>query len=441
MFRRLAFSFFFLAFLNAFTIPAAATTVREFVLDNGLKVLLLEDHKSPAVTFQVWYRVGSRNEEDGKSGLAHFLEHMMFKGTTTTKPEEYSRIIAKNGGRSNAFTTNDVTVYFATMSRDKIGVEIDLEADRMANALLGKTYFEPEKKVIQEERRLRTDDNPVSALSEVAGAVAYTVHPYRRPVIGWMNDIQNLTRQDLVDFYKLYYVPNNAFIVVTGDFSTEEILAKIKAVFEKIPRGAEPPKVRAEEPPQRGERRVILKKEAELPFILMYYHAPNLKSPDNYALDLLSVVLAGGRSSRLYHELVYKKRIVRNIDADYSGVSIDPTGFSVTAQLMPGKEPAEVEREIDGLLEKIKSELISERELQKAKNQVESSYIYARDSIFGQAMKIGYYEAAAGWRMMDAYLDGIRKVSREEIRRVAKQYLDRDRRTVGVLIPTKEKSQ
>src|SRR5574342_646165 len=149
---------------------ANAEPVQELVLDNGLKVLLLEDHKSPAVTFQVWYRVGSRNEEDGKSGLAHFLEHMMFKGTTTTKPEEYSRIIAKNGGRSNAFTTNDVTVYFATMSRDKIGVEIDLEADRMANALLGNTYFEPEKKVIQEERRLRTDDNPVSALSEMASA-------------------------------------------------------------------------------------------------------------------------------------------------------------------------------------------------------------------------------------------------------------------------------
>ena len=441
MLRRLAFTCLFFAFLNAFTKPADATNVREFVLDNGLKILLLEDHKSPAVTFQVWYRVGARNERDGKSGLAHFLEHMMFKGTPTTKPEEYSRIIAKNGGRSNAFTSSDVTVYFATMSRDKIGVEIELEADRMANALLGDAYFEPEKKVIQEERRLRTDDNPSSALSEVAGAVAYTVHPYRRPVIGWMDDIQNLSRQDLVDFYKLYYAPNNAYIVVTGDFSTEEILAKIKAVFEKIPRGAEPPKVRVEEPPQRGERRVILKKEAELPFILMYYHAPNLKSPDNYALDLLSVVLAGGRSSRLYHELVYQKRIARNIDADYSGVSIDPTGFGVTAQLMPGKEPAEVEREIDGLLEKIKSELISERELQKAKNQIESSFIYAQDSIFGQAMKIGYYEAAAGWRMMDAYLDGIRRVTREDIRRVARQYLDRDRRTVGVLIPTKEKSQ
>jgi zinc protease len=441
MLRRLAFPLVLFAFLNAFTKPADATNVREFVLDNGLRILLLEDHKSPAVTFQVWYRVGSRNESDGKSGLAHFLEHMMFKGTPTTKPEEYSRIIAKNGGRSNAFTTSDVTVYFATMSRDKIGVEIELEADRMRNALLGDAYFEAEKKVIQEERRLRTEDDPAQALGEVAGAVAYTVHPYRRPVIGWMDDIQNLSRQDLADYYKLYYAPNNAYIVVTGDFSTEEILAKIKEAFEKIPRGAEPPKVRAEEPPQRGERRVILKKEAELPFILMYYHAPNLKSPDNYALDLLSVVLAGGRSSRLYHELVYQKRIALSVDADYSGVSIDPTGFSVTAKLMPGKESGEVEREIDGLLEKIKSELISERELQKAKNQIESSYIYAQDSIFGQAMKIGYYEAAAGWRMMDAYLDGIRRVTREDIRRVAKQYLDRDRRTVGILIPTKEKSQ
>jgi len=202
---------------------AHATDVREVVLDNGLKVLLLEDHKSPAVTFQVWYRVGSRNEKDGKSGLSHFLEHMMFKGTPTVKPEEYSRIIAKNGGRANAFTTSDTTVYFAIMSREKIGIEIDLEADRMANALLGDTYFEPEKKVIQEERRLRTDDNPASALNEMASAVAYLVHPYRRPVVGWMDDILNLSRQDLADYYKLYYAPNNAFVVVTGDFSPAEI--------------------------------------------------------------------------------------------------------------------------------------------------------------------------------------------------------------------------
>jgi zinc protease len=426
--------------LSAITTPLDAAQVQEFVLDNGLKVLLLEDHKSPAVTFQVWYRVGARNEKDGKSGLAHFLEHMMFKGTPTTGPEEYSRIIAKNGGRTNAFTSSDVTVYFATMSREKIGIEIELEADRMANALLGDQYFEPEKKVIQEERRMRTDDNPISALSEATSAVAYTIHPYRRPVVGWMQDILGLTRQDLVDFYKLYYAPNNAYVVMVGDFSTDEMLAKIKAAFGKIPRGPEPPNVSAEEPDQRGERRLVLKKEAELPFVLNFYHAPNLKSADSFALDLLTVVLAGGKSSRLYHDLVYQKRLVRGVDADYSGVSVDPAGLSVYAQLLPGIELATVEREIERGLDKVKSELITERELQKAKNQVEAAFVFAQDSIFGQAMKIGYYEAVGGWRQMDGYLDGIRKVTRADIRRVARQYLVPDRRTVGTLIPTKEKT-
>jgi len=416
---------------------ASAAQVQEIVLDNGLKVLLLEDHKSPAVTFQVWYRVGGRNEKDGKSGLAHFLEHMMFKGTPTTGPEEYSRIIAKNGGRSNAFTSSDMTVYFATMSREKIGIELELEADRMASALLGDKYFAAEKKVIQEERRLRTDDNPASALSEVASAVAFMVHPYRRPIVGWMEDIENLTRQDLVDFYKLYYEPNNAFIVMVGDFSSAEVIEKIRAAFGKIPRGPEPPKVNVEEPEQRGERRVILKKEAELPFTLMFYHAPNLKSPDSFALDVLSVVLAGGRSSRLYRDLVYEKRMARSIDADYSAVSVDPMGFSITAQLLPGIEPAKLEREVERGLDEVKARLISERELQKAKNQIEAAFVFAQDSIFGQAMKIGYYEITGGWRQMDDYLNGIRKVTRDDIRRVARQYLKTDTRTVGTLIPTK----
>ncbi len=327
------------------------------------------------------------------------------------------------------------------MSREKIGIELELEADRMANALLGEKYFEPEKKVIQEERRLRTDDNPASALGEVTSAIAYMIHPYRRPVVGWMEDIQHLVRQDLVDFYKLYYAPNNAFIVLVGDFSAEEMLPKIKAAFGKIPRGPEPPRVDIEEPEQRGERRLIYKKEAELPLVLSFYHAPNLKSPDSFALDLLTVVLAGGKSSRLYHDLVYQKRLVRGIDADYSGISMDPAGLSIYAQLLPGIEPATVEREIDRGLEKVKAELITERELQKAKNQVEAAFVFAQDSIFGQAMKIGYYEAVGGWRQMDDYLPGIRKVTREDVRRVARLYLDPDRRTVGTLIPTKEKPQ
>ena len=436
---------FFLALIvQAFFVPPArpqTSQIQEVILENGLKVLLLENHKSPSVTFQVWYRVGSRNEEDGKSGLSHFLEHMMFKGTPKVGPEEYSRIIAKNGGRSNAFTSADHTVYFATMSREKVGIAIELEADRMANALLDGSYFEPEKKVIMEERRLRTEDNPTSALAEVTGAVAYTVHSYRRPVIGWMGDIQKLSREDLQRHYRSYYLPNNAFIVVLGDFSTPEILAQIKTAFSKIPRGPEPPKVKIEEPPQRGERRVILKKEAELPFLLIYYHVPNIQDPSSFALDLLSVVLAGGRSSRLYQELVYHQRIAQSVDADYGGLSADPTVFSITAQVMPDKDPADVERAVDALINRVRSEPVSERELEKAKNQVEAAFVFGQDSVFGQAMRIGQYESAVGWRLLDSYLAGIRKVAAADILKAAKQYLDTDRRTVGTLIPIKEKKQ
>lgn len=419
---------------------AATYEIQEVILENGLKVLLLENHKSPAVTFQVWYRVGSRNEIDGKSGLSHFLEHMMFKGTDKVGPEEYPRIIARNGGRSNAFTSSDMTVYFATMSREKIDIAIDLEADRMANARLDGKFFEPEKKVIMEERRLRTEDNPISALAEVTEAVAYTVHPYRRPVIGWMGDIERLTREDLREHYRTYYAPNNAFLVVVGDFSTPKVLAKVKAAFGKIPRGPAPPKVRVEEPPQRGEKRVVVKKEAELPVILIYYHVPNIHSQDGYALDLLTGILAGGRSSRLYRDLVYERRLAQSVDADYYRLSVDPTVLSISARVLPGRDPAEVERAIESLLQRIRTEPVTGRELEKVKNQVEAGFVFGQDSVFGQARRIGFYEIASRWQDLNAYLPGIRKVTAADILSVARKYLDPDRRTVGTLIPTKGKS-
>ena len=258
--------------------PKGMVEVREEILDNGLKVLLLENHRSPAVTFQVWYRVGSRNEVDGKSGLAHFLEHMLFKGTDKVAAEEYSRIIRKHGGRSNAFTSHDATVYHATMSRDTIAVAIEMEADRMVNTRFEEVYFTPEKKVVQEERRMRTDDRPRAALAEITNAVTYAVHPYRRPIIGWPEDVRRMTLSDLQDFYRTYYSPNNAFIVVAGDFDSEEILTRIRETFGKIPRGPEPPSVGLTEPPQQGERRVSLKKEAELPVLIMNYHAPGRRA-------------------------------------------------------------------------------------------------------------------------------------------------------------------
>ncbi|HWP56964.1 MAG TPA: pitrilysin family protein [Candidatus Acidoferrales bacterium] len=417
-----------------------APQIQEVVLENGLKVLLLENHKSPVVTFQVWYRVGSRNELDGKSGLSHFLEHMMFKGTRKVAPEEYSRIIARNGGRSNAFTTTDMTVYFATMSREKIGIAVELEADRMVNALLDGNSFEAEKKVVMEERRLRTEDNPTSALAEVTSAVAYLVHPYRRPVIGWMSDIERLTREDLRKYYRSYYSPNNAFLVVVGDFSAPDMLAKIRSAFGKIARGPEPPKVTLEERPQNGERRVTLKKEAELPFILMYYHAPTIKSPDSYALDVLMTILSSGRSSRLHQDLVYKKRIATSVSADYDGLAVDPTLISISAQVMPDKEVAEVERALNAHIERVRTEPVTDKELEKARNQAEAAFVFGQDSVFGQAMRIGRFEMAGDWRLLHSYLAGIRKVTAADVLRVAKKYLDPDRRTVGVLIPVKEKA-
>ncbi|HTM10927.1 MAG TPA: pitrilysin family protein [Verrucomicrobiae bacterium] len=438
--RALLFSLFSV-FLFMSPARAQSFAVKETTLDNGLKVLLLEDHKSAAVTFQVWYRVGARNEVDGKSGLSHFLEHMMFKGTPTVKPEEYSRIIAKNGGNSNAFTSQDYTVYFATMSRDKIGIEVALEADRMANAILDGPTFENEKSVVMEERRLRTDDNPAAALGEVASAVMYMVYPYRRPVIGWMSDILHLTRDDLIQHYKTYYAPNNAFIVAVGDFSTDDMLAKIKQEFGKVARRSDPPKVTFDEPPQDGERRVTLKKEAELPLLAGYYHTPNLLAKDAFALDLLSTILAGGRSSRLHHDLVYEKQIATGIDADYDGLAIGPSAFSITAQVMPDKDPKQVEQAIDAAVAKIKSEPVNERELQKAKNQVEASFVFGQDSIFGQAMRIGQFESLSKWQMIDDYLPGIRAVTAADVQRVAKKYLDADKRTVGLLVPTKENGQ
>jgi zinc protease len=227
---------------------------------------------------------------------------------------------------------------------------------------------------------------------------------------------------------------------MVGDFSTPEMLAKIKTAFGNIPPGPMPPKVRFQEPPQSGERRVFLKKEAELPFLLTYYHVPNLHSPDSFALDLLSVVLASGRSSLLYQDLVYHKRIARSVDANYDGLAVDPTIFSVTAQVMPDKDSSEVERTIHDLLERVKAQPVGDRELEKAKNQIEAAFVFGQDSIFGQAMRLGQYEATARWQLLDSYLDGIRKVTPADILRVSQKYLDPDRRTVGVLIPIKEKN-
>jgi zinc protease len=407
----------------------------ETVLPNGLKVILLENHKAPLVTFQVWYRVGSRNEAWGKTGFSHMLEHMMFKGTEKIGPEEFSRIIQENGGNDNAFTSHDYTAYFENLSSDRVQVAIGLEADRMQNLLLREEDFRTERMVVMEERRLRTDDNPQAVLTEQVMATAFQVQPYHWPIIGWMEDIARFTLEDLKTYYKTYYNPINAFLVVVGDFKKEELLPKIEKAFGSYPKGVAPNQEKDKDPPQLGERRIFVKKEAQLPFLVMGYHVPNLREPDSYVLDVIATILSGGKSSRLYQDLVREKRLVLSADADHSFISRDPNLFTLSADLLPGKEVAEVEKAFDQEIERLQKEQVGKQELEKAKNQIEASFVFGQDSIFYQAILLAQHEIAFNWRAIDDYLPSIRKVTPEDIQRVAKKYLIPDQRTVGILIP------
>jgi zinc protease len=429
----------FVAAMLVFSRPVTASPygdrVHEKVLSNGLELILLEDHKAPVAVFQIWYRVGSRNESLGHTGLSHLLEHMMFKGTPTVGPEEYSRIIQRNGGQTNAFTAEDATTYFATLASDRLGVVIGLESDRMANLILSEDQFLPERKVVREERRLRTDNNPVAALFEQLNATAYVAHPYQFPIIGWMSDIAQATVRDLVRHYGTYYIPNNAFIVVVGDFDTDALAEEIEKAFGPIPPGDSPPAVRSIEPTQNGERRVELRREAQLPFVVMAHHVPNLHSGDAAALEVLSEVLSGGKSARLYHQVVYTQRLARQVGASYDYTSVDPGLFTLYGQPLPGKSASEVERALDAEIEKLATNPPDPQEIQKAKNSLEASFVFAQDSLFYQGMLLGQYEVAGDWRLIDDYVPSVRAVTAEDLARVTRFYLDPQNRTVATLVP------
>ena len=409
--------------------------VFETVLPSGLKVILLENHKAPLVTFQVWYRVGSRNEAWGRTGLSHMLEHMMFKGTEKVGPEEFSRIIQENGGNDNAFTSRDYTAYFENISADRVQVSIDLESDRMQNLLLREQDFRTERMVVMEERRLRTEDNPQANLQEQVEATAFQIQPYHWPTIGWMEDIARFTLEDLKVYYKSYYNPVNAILVVVGDFKREELLPKIEKAFGSMAKGIAPNQERDIDPKQIGERRSFVKKEAQLPYIVMGYHVPNLREPDSYVLEVIATLLSAGKSSRLYQSLVREKRLVLSTDADHSLLSRDPSLFYLSAELLPGKEVTEVEKSLDQEVERLKKERVGTQEMEKAKNQIEASFVFGQDSLFYQAMLLAQHEIVLNWRAIDDYLPSIRKVSPEDIQRVAEKYLTPDNRTVGILIP------
>jgi zinc protease len=439
MVNGIIFSLLFYFFLILLSEAGLREQVFETALPNGLKVILLENHKAPLITFQVWYRVGSRNEEWGRTGLSHMLEHMMFKGTKKIGPEEFSRIVQENGGNDNAFTSRDFTAYFENLSADRIQVAIDLESDRMQNINLREEDFRTERMVVMEERRLRTEDSPTAYLQEQMETTAFQIQPYHWPIIGWMEDIARFTIEDLKAYYKTYYNPVNAFLVVVGDFKKEELLPKIEKAFGSYPKGVTPHQERDRDPPQTGERRIMVKKEAQLPFIVMGYHVPNLREPDSYVLEVIATILSGGKSSRFYQSLVRDKRLVLSADAGHSLLARDPSLFYISAEVLPGKGIAEVEKALDQEVERLKKEPMGEHELEKVKNQLEAAFVFGQDSLFYQAMLLAQHEIALNWRAIDNYIPSIRKVSPEDIQRVANRYLIPDNRTVGILIPLPSK--
>jgi zinc protease len=430
--------------LSVFALAVFAATslaqdlkVTEKLLPNGLKVLLKEEHKAPVVTFQIWYRVGSRNERLGTTGMSHLLEHMMFKGTKNHGPKTFSQTVQRNGGNDNAFTSKDYTAYFETFASDRLGISLDLESDRMQNLLIEPKEFASEREVVKEERRMRTEDDPVNTMVEQLMSVAFSAHPYQWPVIGWMADINSITRDDLYNHYRTYYAPNNATIVVVGDFDTKTLLPLIEKYFGTIPRGPIVPTSTAVEPKHLGERRVIVKKQAELPAVFAGYNVPTLKHPDSYALEVLQGILSSGKSARLYKSLVYEKQLALYAGGDYDNISTDPNLFYIYAGVMPGKAADEVERALYIEIDKLKSEPAADEELQKAKNQIEASFIMGQDSIFYQAMLLGQFESVADWKVLEKYVASIRAVTKEDVMRVAKAYFNEDNRTVGILVPVK----
>lgn len=422
------------------TAVAADGHVHEFKLANGLKVLVQEDHRSPVVVSQLWYRAGSMDEYNGTTGVAHVLEHMMFKGTKKVPAGQFSRIIAAAGGKENAFTSRDYTVYFQQLEKSRLELSMKLEADRMANLNMSDAEYAKEIQVVKEERRWRTEDKPQAQVGEQLMSTAFQAHPYGRPVIGWMNDLDQMTAQDARDWYKRWYAPNNASLVVVGDVDPDAVFHLAKKYFGPLKAHKLPERKQQTEPEQKGERRVVVKAQAKLPYLAMAYQAPTLRDPENdwepYALEILSGVLDGNPASRLNRNLVRRDRIAVDVSSGYDAVNRGPALFEFDGTPSEGIAVEDLELAIRSEIENLKQNGISEEELQRVKAQVIAADVYKRDSMFYQAMEIGMLESTGlSWKALDQYPKRLQAVTAEQVQAVARKYLDDDRLTVAILDP------
>ena len=420
--------------------PSAAERTFEHTLDNGMKIIVREDHRAPVMVSQVWYRVGSSYEHAGVTGVSHVLEHLMFKGTPKVPSGEFSKLISQYGGSENAFTSYDYTGYYQIMSANNLPLSLELEADRMTNAIMPDDEFAKEIMVVKEERRLRTDDKPNSVAYERFMAAAYLSSGYHNPVIGWMHDLDNMTAQDARDWYKKWYVPNNAILVVVGDVKSTEVFELAAQYFGPIPKGTTPKRPLNKEVTGLGERRLSVDIPAQVPALYIGYNTPGINTAENpndiYALRMLAGVLDGGYSARIETEMVRNQRITTSAGAGYGGFSLGDTLFYLSGVPAEGHTIAQLETAFEEQIDRLQTELAEPEELERVKAQIISGLVYQQDSISSQANQIGRMESIGrSWKEADEMLDKLSAVTPEQIQAVARKYLIDANKTVTILNP------
>src|SRR5580698_2054596 len=414
---------------------AAAQDVQTATLGNGMKVIIQEDHNIPNIAMYFFYKIGSRNERPGITGISHFFEHMMFNGAKKYGPKQFDNEMEKAGGNNNASTGEDLTTYTDWFPSSALELMFDMEGDRIRDLSFDPKMVASERGVVYSERRTSVDNNNRGILSEQMQAAAFIAHPYHWPVIGWPSDIEAWTQADLKDYFAIGYAPNNCTMVVVGDVTVARVMELAKKYIEPIPRHDPPPPVRTKEPEQLGERRVIVRKAAQLPLQMIAYHVPEAKNPDTIVLDLVSTVLSTGQSSRLYKRMVDEEPLALSVNGR-AGDSIDPTLMTFTIQPRNGVDPARTEKALYEELERLQTTEVSTRELQKAKNQLLTAHYNQLKTIAGRARLLGHYDVLFGDYMKAFTIDkDYQAITAADIQRVAKKYFTEKNRTVATLIP------
>lgn len=433
---RLAASFLMILLLQAPATRPKPLEYKETRLQNGLTVITHEDHSTPVTNLQLWYHVGSKDEKPGRTGFAHLFEHLMFKGSAHVKPEDHDKIITNTGGVANAYTQDDVTVYWETFPANYLEKVLWMEADRMSTLDVSEENFKSEREVVKEERLTRIENPPYGDLQEVLYANAFDVHPYKHVTIGTMADLDAATIEDVREFYKTYYVPDNATLVIAGDFKPDQAMDWIETYFGSIPKGSKPiSRPNVKEPPHDKERRVTHKKAVPLPAYVAGYYIPADGHPDSYPLVIASKILSEGRSSRVYQSLVYHTRLA--VQADASGnFAEDPNLFIATLIMNRGAALAEGEKALDAELTLLKTEPVSDMELEKAKNKIRSEWAFGRQSVQQKAESLAHAAVIhKDTATVNSEYDLFMKVTKEDITRVAKTYFRPENRTVLIVEP------